>query len=331
MEEEWRPIKNYESTYAVSNIGNVKNIKTGRILKQQHNNGCGYLQVMLSYDGNKKLYSIHRLVAESFLDNINNHPQVDHINNIKTDNRVENLRWVSRSENNRNKPKSSNRSSKFLGVFFHQSRNKYVANLTINGKNKYLGCFKTEEEAHEAWKSKVIELGLSEFYASEMNLKTSVNNIQMDKQEMDEQPPMPNFVEAIEVEDGNVTISVTDVPKEQTEPKKRGRKKGDKVLSEDEKKSQQKEYYEANKLHRLQYKQAVRGTTKALSNQASLSIEWLPKMVQGEKRKVANLDYLNYDRCKRTLTITQPTEELLNLIRLTGIHINENVTGVEEN
>ena len=142
---------------------------------------------------------------------------------------------------------------------------------------------------------------------------------------------MPVFVEAIEVEDGNVTLTVTDVPKEQPEPKKRGRKPTGKVISEDEKKDQQKGYYEANKLHRLQYKQAVRGTTKALSNQASLSIEWLPKMIDGPKRKVANLDYLNYDRCKRTLTITQPTEELLNLIRLTGIHINETVTGVEEN
>jgi len=42
------------------------------------------------------------------------------------------------------------------------------------------------------------------------------------------------------------------------------------------------------------------------------------------------LDYINYDRCKRTLTITQPTSELLNLIRLTGIHINETITGTEE-
>lgn len=148
---------------------------------------------------------------------------------------------------------------------------------------------------------------------------------------MDEQQPkMPIFYESLECDGENVTISVTDVPKEQPEPKKRGRKPTGKVVSEDDKKSQQKEYYEANKLHRLQYKQAVRGTTKALSNQASLSIDWLPKMVQGEKRKVANLDYLNYDRCKRTLTITQPTEELLNLIRLTGIHINETVTGNEE-
>jgi len=139
---------------------------------------------------------------------------------------------------------------------------------------------------------------------------------------------MPVFVEAIECDGENVTMTVTDAPKPET--KKRGRKPSGKVVSEDEKKEQQKEYYEANKLHRLQYKQAVRGTTKALSNQASLSIEWLPKMVQGEKRKVANLDYINYDKCKRTLTITQPTEELLNIIRLTGIYINETITGEEE-
>jgi len=42
------------------------------------------------------------------------------------------------------------------------------------------------------------------------------------------------------------------------------------------------------------------------------------------------LDYINYDRAKRTLTITQPTEELLNIIRLSGVVINETVSGVEE-
>jgi hypothetical protein len=92
---EWRIISE-KPNYSVSTNGDVKNNKTGRILKL-HLGTSGYLQVML---GRKTtpLY-VHRLVATTFIENPNGLPQVDHINGDKTDNRVENLRWVSVSEN----------------------------------------------------------------------------------------------------------------------------------------------------------------------------------------------------------------------------------------
>lgn len=70
--------------------------------------------------------------------------QVDHINGIKDDNRRENLRLVTHSENQHNR-----RSAK--GCYFHKRDNKWLAQITINGKSRYLGYYETESEARNAY------------------------------------------------------------------------------------------------------------------------------------------------------------------------------------
>ena len=103
MREEWKPVKGYEGKYMVSNMGRVKSLNYKRTGKEEilkaSDNSYGYLYVNLCKDGKGKWYRINRLVAQAFLENPQNLPEVNHKNEDKTDNRVENLEWCSRSYN----------------------------------------------------------------------------------------------------------------------------------------------------------------------------------------------------------------------------------------
>ena len=98
--EEYKQIIDFDN-YEVSNLGNVRNIKTGRILKGKDDTH-GYLKVGLCKDKKKTNKKIHRLVAEAFIENPENKPCVDHIDNNKKNNDITNLRFATVSENNQN-------------------------------------------------------------------------------------------------------------------------------------------------------------------------------------------------------------------------------------
>ena len=129
MNEIWRDIVGYEGLYQISNLGNVKSLNYRRTGKERilnpGNNGSEYLFVILCKNGKRKNFTIHRLVANAFLENSDDKSDVNHKDEDKTNNCVDNLEWMSRKENI-NFGTHNQRSAK--------SRSKSVIQYSLDGK-----------------------------------------------------------------------------------------------------------------------------------------------------------------------------------------------------
>lgn len=114
MNEIWKDIKGYEGIYQVSNLGRVKALErvwySGRngctkrtkpehIMKYRLAKNTGYCLLKLVKNGVEKHVLVHRLVAETFIPNPNNLPEVNHIDGNKENNCVDNLEWCTEKEN----------------------------------------------------------------------------------------------------------------------------------------------------------------------------------------------------------------------------------------
>jgi hypothetical protein len=146
--ETWRKIEEYDN-YSVSDFGNVRNDKTGRILKPTMNK-CGYYLLNLYDKGKIKYFRVHRLVATAFIENPTNKEYVDHIDGNKLNNNRHNLRWATNSENQRNTGLTSKNTSGVKGIYFQKITNKWYAQITVDRITVSLGYFNTMEEAKEA-------------------------------------------------------------------------------------------------------------------------------------------------------------------------------------
>lgn len=150
--ELWKDIQGYEGLYQISSLGRVKRLerenKFGnktRVLKEMImtpvKNRHGYMGLNISIDKKMKPYSIHRLVATHFIQNIDNLPEVNHIDGNKNNNVAYNLEWCTRKEN-----MSHARST---GLINHKGDNSPIAKLTNEEVKRIRKIYKSESRTYE--------------------------------------------------------------------------------------------------------------------------------------------------------------------------------------
>lgn len=160
MKEVWKPIKDFETTHMVSNLGRFKSLPW----IQKHSSGSkflkkekivpiregvafnGYSNVMLTKNGKQHSLFAHRVIAIAFIPNPKNKRCINHKNGVKTDNRIDNLEWVTHSENSRHSFANGLQLPK-RGIENHNSKITDIDVLKIR-KRYLLG-----ESSYKIWKT----------------------------------------------------------------------------------------------------------------------------------------------------------------------------------
>jgi hypothetical protein len=139
---EWKDIKDYEGLYQISSNGQVRNSRTGKVLKLYKDKN-GYNFCTLSNITQKHI-KVHRLVYQAFIGELDKSLVIDHIDTIRTNNVPSNLRQIPSRENTsiakRNK-------TGYRGVRYFPLNKQWGAEIQIKGKVKFLGLFDTPELA----------------------------------------------------------------------------------------------------------------------------------------------------------------------------------------
>lgn len=140
MKEIWKPIKNYEGLYEVSNLGRIKSLPrrgTGnqeKILKPKTTK-FGYYEIVLIRHYNRKSCKVHRLVAETFIPNPQNKPYINHKDFNGLNNHVDNLEWCTPKEN----------------TIYSRQRNRFIN--SDNLKKKKIAQYDLNDNLINTWNS----------------------------------------------------------------------------------------------------------------------------------------------------------------------------------
>lgn len=106
MQEEWKRMiyhdKDLGDFYLVSNLGQIKGVKSGKVRSRNINHeGYYFVGISLGNRQTKSCIKVHRAVAETFIANPNNYPVINHIDGNKLNNCVDNLEWCTQADNTR--------------------------------------------------------------------------------------------------------------------------------------------------------------------------------------------------------------------------------------
>lgn len=150
MDEIWKDVVGYEGRYQVSNLGKIA---SSRHELNQATNNRGYKTVSLYKNGKTQRKTVHRLVADAFIPNPFNFPQINHIDENKENNSVSNLEWCTPSVNN---------------LKYHQNH----PNEKKNGKRKRFHIFQLTVDGNivkewENFRQIFLETGMSDWSISE--------------------------------------------------------------------------------------------------------------------------------------------------------------------
>ena len=157
--EVWRDILDFDCSYQVSNLGNVRNInyrntnKTKQIKKTL--DGRDRYAVCLYKNKKQHTKRIHKLVAIYFLGHkpCGHTEVIDHIDNNPLNNKLYNLQRTTQRVNVSKDKKGF--TSKYIGVSWYKNSNKWVSKIAINGKGKTIGYFTNEKEAAQAYQNEL--------------------------------------------------------------------------------------------------------------------------------------------------------------------------------
>ena len=160
-QEIWHNVIGYEEYYLVSNKGRIKRKDTCRVLKFADNHG--YYRVALCKGNVVKRYFVHRIVAEAFIENPFNLPQINHKDENKKNNCVENLEWCTAAYNTHYGTGIKRNSDARRGVPLSEERKRKIS-LSCKGKTppKHTeeGKRKMSEAAKKQWERRRLEYGL---------------------------------------------------------------------------------------------------------------------------------------------------------------------------
>lgn len=174
------PIKDYEKSYTINELGEVYSNLSNRYLKGYILNG--YKSIGLSNNGKCKHYFLHRLLYQAFKGDLIEGLVIDHIDNNTLNNALDNLQQTTQRHNCSKDQFRQERTSKHIGVYKEVNRKGFRAEITYGKKQFVIGSFDNEQDASNAYKDVLSDFNNINKYKSIITKSSPYKGVYFDKQ-----------------------------------------------------------------------------------------------------------------------------------------------------